>query len=91
MKATFFILGLKKYAILILTSIFNSAIVLSIVAQIRQGVIHLREIRYKNATVKIKGDVDIDKIKAATIKFFRKVQRSNDKYVSNKTRSISKK
>lgn len=73
-----------------MTSIFNSAIVLTVVAQIRQGVVLLREIRYKNATVKIKGDVDIEKIKAATVNFFRKVQRSN-KDGSSKTGVIVKK
>lgn len=52
-----------------------------IVAQIRQGVVHLREIRYKNATVKITGEVDIEKVKAATIIFFKKVQRRNNNVI----------
>lgn len=81
---------LKFYAILILTSIFNSAIVHNVVAHIRQGVIHLREIRYKNATIFITGEPNLEKIKEDTVKFLKRV-RVKKTHAYNATRTISKK
>lgn len=50
----------------------------------------LKKIKYKNSTINIVGEADIEKIKQATIIFLKKVQRSN-KHVECKTRVIDKK
>lgn len=55
-----------------------------------KGVMLLREFRCKNATVKITGEVNLDKIEEATIIFFKKIQRRKKNGDDNKTRAIVK-
>lgn len=55
-----------------------------------KGVMLLREFRYKNATVKIAGEVNLDKIEKATIIFLKNLQRRKNNGDNNKARAIAK-
>ena len=50
----------------------------------------LREFRCKNATVKITGEVNLDKIEEATIIFLKKLKRRKKNGDDDKTRIIIK-
>lgn len=52
----------------------------------------MKEFRYNNATIRIAGEVNREKIEEATIIFMKKVQRSRKKNDNNdQTRTITKK